>query len=71
MHDQGSKSVLLVDPKEAANMLAVSPRKLWGLTFEDQRGLPYVRLGRLVRYRVDELDRWTVAQQQGGCHDSH
>ncbi len=70
MNDQGSKSVLLVDPKEAAKMLAVSPRKLWGMTFEDQPGLPFVRLGRLVRYRIDELERWTESQQHGGRHDA-
>lgn len=42
---------LLLSPRDTARLLAVSPRKLWSLTFEDRPGLPYVRIGRLVRYR--------------------
>ena len=60
------KTALLVDTKEAARMLAVSPRKLWAMTFEDQPGIPYVRCGRLVRYSVADLQRWIEAQRQGG-----
>ncbi len=56
MQDQATKPVLLVDTKEAARMLAVSPRKLWGMTFEDEPALPHVRCGRLVRYSVADLE---------------
>lgn len=45
---------LLVTPIEAAKLLSVSPRKLWGMTAP--RGpLPVVRLGRTVRYSVGDL----------------
>ena len=65
MRDKGTKTALLVDPKEAARLLAVSPRKLWAMTFEDEPGLPYVRCGRLVRYPVADLERWIESQRKG------
>jgi len=66
MQDRIAHTALLVNAKEAAKMLAVSPRKLWSMTFEDQPGLPYIRCGRLVRYPVAELLRWIEQQRQGG-----
>jgi hypothetical protein len=66
MQDQGAKTVLLVDARDAARMLAVSLRKLWAMTFEEQPGLPYVRCGRLVRYPVADLQRWIESQRKGG-----
>jgi len=65
MQDQGTKAALLVDAREAARLLAVSPRKLWAMTFEDEPGLPYIRCGRLVRYSVDDLQRWIEAKRKG------
>ena len=58
--------VLLVEPRDAARMLAVSPRKLWAMTFEDNPGLPYIRCGRLVRYSVSDLEQWIHARRNGG-----
>ncbi len=69
MYDQGTKAALLADPKEAARMLAVSPRKLWGMTFEDEPGLPYVRCGRLVRYSLSDLEKWVESQRKGADDD--
>ncbi len=51
-------------------MLAVSPRKLWAMTFEETPGLPYVRCGRLVRYCPDDLRGWIDAQRKGGSDDA-
>jgi hypothetical protein len=65
MKDHGNGAALLVDAREAARMLAVSPRKLWAMTFEEAPGLPYVRCGRLVRYSPDDLRQWIAAQRQG------
>lgn len=64
MQNQTARITLLVDVKEAARMLAVSPRKLWAMTFEETPGLPYVRCGRLVRYSPDDLRRWIESQRQ-------
>ncbi len=66
MRNQGTGAPLLVDAREAARMLAVSPRKLWAMTFEESPGLPYVRCGRLVRYAPDDLRRWIESQRKGG-----
>jgi excisionase family DNA binding protein len=63
---QPASAALLVNAREAARMLAVSPRKLWAMTFEEQHGLPYIRCGRLVRYSVADLQRWIESQRQGG-----
>ena len=70
MEDQETELPLLADPKKAARMLAVSPRKLWAMTFEDQPGLPYIRCGRLVRYPVADLERWIESQRKGGDDDA-
>ncbi len=69
MQDQTTSAALLVDANEAARMLAVSPRKIWAITFEENPGLPYVRCGRLVRYRPEDLRSWVDAQRKGGKND--
>jgi hypothetical protein len=67
MQDQGTKAALLVDARDAARMLAVSPRKLWAMTFEEVPGIPHVRCGRLVRYCPDDLRRWIETRKTGGA----
>ena len=57
---------LLLAPKHASQMMGISPRKLWGMTFEDRPGLPHVRCGRLVRYPVTDLEQWIRDQKQEG-----
>lgn len=57
---------LLVDPKEAARILSVSPRKLWAMTFEQTPALPHVKMGRLVRYPVAGLQAHIGAMLKGG-----
>ncbi len=55
---------LLIDTKEAAGFLAVSPRTLWSLTFEREPGLPFVRVGRLIRYDPQDLREWISENKQ-------
>jgi excisionase family DNA binding protein len=50
-------SVILVDCRDAARRLAISPRTLWQLT--KNRTVPSIRIGKCVRYRVADLDEWT------------
>ena len=64
------EAALLVAPSEAARLLAVSPRKLWSMTFGEKPGLPFVRCGRLVRYPVADLQRWIESQREGGSDDA-
>ena len=56
---------LLLSPRDASRMLAVSARKLWAMTFEEMPGVPYVRCGRLVRYRPESLAAYLVARERG------
>jgi len=70
MNEHATKTPLLVTAREAARMLAVSPRKLWAMTFEETPGLPYVRCGRLVRYSPDDLRQWIGGQRKGGDDDA-
>ena len=53
---------LLVTPRDAAKALAISPRKLWGLTKSGE--LPCVRIGRAVRYDMDDLRRWVTGRKE-------
>jgi len=56
MKNQQVRDALLVNAKDAARMLAISPRKLWALTASGD--LPHLRIGRLIRYPSQELERW-------------
>ncbi len=56
--------LLLTAPK-AAKMLAISPRTLWTLT--QQGVVPCVRLGRSVRYSVDDL-REVISKNRSGTN---
>ena len=62
-------SRILISPKDAAQLLAVSPRKLWSMTFEDPNPIAHVKIGRLVRYPMAVLDRWVTLNTQGVADD--
>lgn len=68
MHSNLPDYNLLLTPKEAAKLLSVSPRKLWSMTFEDGLGVPYLKMGRLVRYPLADLKTWIQQQSEGGSH---
>jgi len=53
---------LLVDSKEACRLLSISLRKLSKMTSERQ--IPFIKMGKSVRFRVDELDNWTKKQMR-------
>ncbi len=50
----------LLTEKEAAQILGVQPQSLavWRLRREK---LPFLKIGRLVRYRREDIERWIVA----------
>ena len=68
MQNSIPKTALLVSPRDAARMLAVSTRKLWAMTFQETPGVPYVRIGRCVRYPVAELEAWLRRNIQRGTN---
>ncbi len=55
-NDNMIKLPLLLRPNEAAQVLAISPRKLWELTNCGE--IPCLRIGRAVRYSVEDLQQW-------------
>ncbi|MEK6677032.1 MAG: helix-turn-helix domain-containing protein [Planctomycetota bacterium] len=54
---------MLLNPKEAAKVLSISPRKLWALTASHEIGV--VRIGRSVRYSVESLNRFIESRSSG------
>ena len=59
-----SKPVLLLKPRQAAESLAISPRKLWALTASGE--IPHVRIGRCVRYDFADLQQWIADHRRRG-----
>lgn len=55
---------MLVPPREAARLLAISERTLWSLT--RSREIPHVRLRRCVRYDIEDLREWIATNKNGG-----
>lgn len=64
MRDTPTATPLLMTPSEASLALAISPRKLWGMTASGE--IPHLRLGRCVRYPVDGLQRFIEERKKGG-----
>ena len=58
------KPTLLLTPQQAAEALAISPRKLWGMTASGE--IPHVRLGRCVRYDPRDLEAEIERRKKGG-----
>ena len=56
-----SPETLLLKPVDAARILAISPRTLWGLT--DRGEIPCVRIGRSVRYDRHDLAAWIAKKK--------
>lgn len=55
----------LLSRKEAAELLGLKPQTLavWHIT--GRYGLPVVKVGRAVRYRMQDLERWLAARTVG------
>ncbi len=64
MQNNLPRLALLLTTQQAAKALAISPRKLWSMTASHE--IPHIRLGRCVRYPVDDLQQWIDDQKEGG-----
>ena len=53
---------LLLTPQQAAEILAISPRKLWNITASGE--IPAIRVGRCKRYAVADLEAWIEQKKQ-------
>jgi excisionase family DNA binding protein len=59
---------LLVTEREAAEMLGVRPRTLQAYRLSGG-GAPFVKLGRLVRYRISDLEAWAAEHLRTSTSD--
>ena len=57
------EGVKLLTARQVADALQCSERSVWGWT--KNGGLPAVRLGRLVRYRVEDVEAFIARHQSG------
>ena len=55
---------LLLTPRQAAEALQISERKLWGMKASGE--IPHVLLGRSVRYPLADLQQWIDERKKGG-----
>ena len=55
---------LLVNPAIAARLLDISERKLWQL--KDDGFIPYVKIGKLIKYHVPTIKKWIDDNTQNG-----
>lgn len=56
MTDPGS--IELLDTRQAAARLGIQPNTLEMWRSAGRYGLPYLKVGRVVRYRARDLDAW-------------
>jgi excisionase family DNA binding protein len=59
---------LAVDEQQAAAMLGISTRTLWD--YRRAGEIPIVRIGRLVRFDVDDLRRFLADKKEIAASDS-
>lgn len=57
----------LLNTEQAAAYLGVTPRTLEVWRCTKRHAIPYIKVGRLVKYRKAELDHW-LAQQTIGAN---
>lgn len=56
----------LIDSRQAALMFNLPTYWLSQAKERKQRGIPHYRVGKLVRFKPNELEAWIVAQQASG-----
>ena len=61
--DGGAERPLLMTSRQAAQMLAISERTLWALAASGE--IPRVRVGRSIRYDIEDLRRFIAARKEG------
>ena len=54
----------LWDEKYCAMFLGISARTLWAMRTSGK--IPFIRLGKLVKYVPEQIRAWLDAQKQGG-----
>ena len=65
-HSPTALSADLMTPEQAAHVLGVSIRTLAAWRSGGRNTLPYVKVGRLVRYRAHDIADWLQANLRPG-----
>lgn len=55
-------TIKLLSPKAVAELLGVSPQTLAVWRCNQRYDLPFVKIGRMVRYRPEDIERFIAAQ---------
>lgn len=63
------KEARLLTTVEAAQVLGIAPATLsvWRCTRRQE--IPFVKVGRLARYRLSDLENWLAARTVGGASE--
>ena len=71
--DAGQSRDALLDTKKAAQHLDVEPQTLEVWRCTKRYEIPYIKVGRLIKYRLSDLDAWlnsrTVGSVGGSSHE--
>ncbi len=62
-------SLKLLTPEEVGDLLGVTEHTLANWRCERRHNLPYVKVGRLVRYREEDVDAYIEQQTQADSSD--
>jgi hypothetical protein len=57
----------LLDENQAAELLAIKPQTLTIWRSRGRYGLPFIRIGRCIRYRRIDLARWVESRRVVGA----
>jgi excisionase family DNA binding protein len=60
----------LLTTQEAADFLGISPGSLEVWRSTKRYAIPYIKCGRLVRYRRSDLEAWLASRTVGGQADA-
>lgn len=55
----------LLTPEQAADILCVSPHTLAVWRSSGRYELPFIKTGRLVRYRIDDIEAFIASRSRG------
>ena len=67
--DEFASKLVLLDEKTTADLLGVSKRWLQSRR-QVGDGPTYIKVGRLVRYKVDDLETWIASNRRRSTLDS-
>jgi excisionase family DNA binding protein len=65
MHSESSTKLLT--RRQAAEYLGLKPQTLGAWTCTGRYALPFIRVGRAVRYRMGDLEKWLASRTVGAA----